>query len=250
MYYLDSQRGRDGSEIYRVKTNFNLPLKKDSQGNFKVKSGETLRVCMTSDFFLEEADAWRPEVWKMIHERSDVNFWLLTKRPERISGCLPDDWGCGYENVSLNITVENQKRTDERFPVLLAIPAKHKGAMAAPFIGPVDMEKYLQSGQIESVFADGENYEGARPLHYEWVKSLYDQCVRQSVPFSFFGLGNVFVKDHKVYHVCKAYQHTEALRSGLQYPSVEGEVRIQKKCAGCSRRNFCGGCRWCGRCAA
>ena len=27
MYFLDSQRDKDGSEIYKVKTNFNLPLK-------------------------------------------------------------------------------------------------------------------------------------------------------------------------------------------------------------------------------
>ena len=248
MYDLDRQRDRDGSEIYKVKTNFDLPLKKDRAGCYKVKSGESLRVCMTSDFFLEEADGWRPEVWSMIRTRSDVRFWLLTKRAERIRACLPGDWGEGYENVSLNITVENQRRADERFPILLSLPAKHKGAMAAPLIGPIDMEKYLQSGQIESVFADGENYEGARPLRYAWVKSLYDQCVRQSVPFSFFGTGNVFVKDGRTYHVCKAYQHAEALRSGLQYPPAAEEVRIQKKCAACSRRNACGGCRWCGKC--
>ncbi|WP_352404012.1 DUF5131 family protein [Kandleria vitulina] len=28
MYYLNSQRDKDGSEMYKVKTNFNRPLKK------------------------------------------------------------------------------------------------------------------------------------------------------------------------------------------------------------------------------
>ena len=93
MYYLDAQRDRSGAEIYKVKTNFNLPLKKDRQGNYKIKSGESLRVCMTSDFFLEEADGWRPEVWEMIRRRPDVRFWLLTKRAYRIRNCLPPDWG-------------------------------------------------------------------------------------------------------------------------------------------------------------
>lgn len=248
MYFLDKQRDRDGSQIYKVKTNFTLPIRKDRKGEYKIKSGSSLRVCMTSDFFLEEADEWRTEVWQMIKERSDVTFWLLTKRAERIQKCLPDDWGEGYDNVSLNITAENQKRAEERFPVLLSLPAKHKGAMIAPFIGPVNIEKYLKSGQIETIFADGENYEGARPLHYEWVKDLYDQCVRCHVPFSFFGVGNVFVKDEKVYHICKAYQHVEAMKSGLQYPAVPGEIKIQKKCASCPRRYSCNGCRWCGRC--
>lgn len=38
MYYLDSERGKSGGEIYKVKTNFNLPLKKDRQGNYKIKA--------------------------------------------------------------------------------------------------------------------------------------------------------------------------------------------------------------------
>lgn len=248
MYYLDKQRDRDGSEIYKVKTNFNLPLKKDRNGYYKVKSGESLRVCMTSDFFLEEADEWRKDVWKMIKERSDVNFWLLTKRAERIQRCLPDDWQDGYENVSLNVTFENQKRADERLPILLSIPAKHKGAMAAPFLGPIDIEQYLATGQLEGILADGENYEGARELQYDWVKDLYEQCRRHQVPFSFVGVGNVFVKDGRTYHICKAYQHVQALKSGLQYPAITGEIKIQKKCATCQRRNTCNGCHWCGRC--
>jgi hypothetical protein len=35
---------------------------------------------MTSDFFLEEADEWRPAVWNMIRERSDLRFVIITKR--------------------------------------------------------------------------------------------------------------------------------------------------------------------------
>ena len=148
------------------------------------------------------------------------------------------------------MTAENQARADERLPVLLEIPAKHKGVMVAPFLGAVDLTRYLASGQLETVFADGENYDGKRPLHYEWVKGLYDQCVQFGVPFSFFGTGNVFVKDGRAYSICKAYQHVQALRSGLQYPAVEKDVPIQKRCAACRRRNACNGCRWCGKCGA
>ena len=48
-----------------------------------------ISVCMTSDFFLEEADLWRPEAWDIMRQRSDVIFYLLTKRPQRVSQCLP-----------------------------------------------------------------------------------------------------------------------------------------------------------------
>lgn len=159
---------------------------------------------------------------------SQIQLWLLTKRAYRIRDCLPRDWSDGWDNVSLNVTAENQARADERLPILLDIPAKHKGVMIAPFIGKVDLETYLAAGQLETVFADGENYDGARPLHYEWVKLLYEQCRKYDVPFSFFGTGNVFIKDGKKYYICKAYQHVQALRSGLQYPAVEQEIPTVK----------------------
>lgn len=248
MFFLDGQRDKSGADIYKVKSNFKLPLKKDRQGHYKIPSGMTIRVCMTSDFFLEDADEWRDEVWDIIRRRPDVNFWLLTKRAGRIKDCLPWDWGEGWENVILNVTTENQRRADERIPILLEMPAKHKGVMIAPFIGEVDIAPYLATGQLEGVLADGENYDGRRPLHYEWVKRVYDACVRFNVPFRFYGTGNVFVKAGKEYHICKAYQSIQALRSGLQYPAISGEFPIKERCRTCRRNQVCSGCKRCGRC--
>ena len=71
--------------------------------------------------------------------------------------------------------------------------------MVAPFIGEVHLEPYLQKGVIEEVTAGGENYEGARILRYEWVKKLYEECVRNHVTFEFFETGTRFEKDGKVY---------------------------------------------------
>lgn len=115
------------------------------------------------------------------------------------SKCLPDDWGDGYDNVMLNVTTENQKRADERLPILINTPAKHRGFMAAPYIGPVDAGEYLRTGLIEEVQCGGENYDGARPCHYEWVKQLSDQCRKYDVTFDFIETGTVFVKDQKTY---------------------------------------------------
>ena len=199
MYYLDSLRDKNGSNIYRTKTGFKYPLSKYRDGSYKVKSGEMLRVCMTSDFFLEEADPWRDEAWQIIRQRPDVKFFLLTKRPERVAEHLPWNWGNGWENVMFNVTCENQKRADERIPILLDLPFKHKGIMCAPYIGSVSIKEYLPAGQIEQVLCDGENYGGARPCHYEWVKSLRDECVEYDVTFVFCGTGRKFVKDGKLY---------------------------------------------------
>ena len=119
MYYLDKIRGNSGAYIYKVKVNFYYPLAKNRQGEYKIKSGEQIRVCMTSDFFLKEADEWREEAWRIIKARSDVIFILITKRAERIRACLPKNWGDGWENVFLHVTCENQKRADERLKAVI-----------------------------------------------------------------------------------------------------------------------------------
>lgn len=263
MYFLDALRGKNGEEIYRTRAGFNYPLSKDKNGEYKVKSGETLRVCMTSDFFLEEADPWRDDAWKIIKRRSDVKFFLLTKRPERVASCLPKDWGDGYENVMLNVSAENQIRADERLPILLSLPFKHKGVMCAPFIGPVSLKKYLKSGQIEQVLADGENYDGARPCHYEWVRDLRDECERANVTFVFCGTGRCFVKGGKTYHLEGGLQSQQAHKSGLTFIGKKADYFLvdergviaeayqpyfRERCSTCGMRPICNGCSNCGKC--
>ncbi len=267
MYFLDEQRGKSGADIYRTKSGFTYPLSKDRYGRYKIQSGEQLRVCMTSDFFLEEADAWRDEAWSIIRQRPDVVFFLLTKRPERVRSCLPYDWGGGWENVFFNVSAENQKRADERIPLLLDLPFKHKGVMCAPLIGEIGIEKYLSDGQIEQVLCDGENYSGARPCHYEWVKRLRDECERHVVTFVFCGTGRRFVKDGRMYAIeSSELQSSQAYRSGLSYqgkpinfklknllgmpipPERLYEPYFGEKCQTCGMKPICNGCTRCGKC--
>jgi protein gp37 len=266
MYYLDSKRNINSSLITKT-NNFNYPLQKKRDHSYQIQSGELIRICMTSDFFLEEADEWRDEVWDMIRIRKDVRFFILTKRPERIKEHLPSDWGDGWENVILNVTCENQQRTDERIPILFDIPSKHKGIMCAPFIGPIHLEPYLQQGQIEQVICGGENYDGARPLHYEWVKELSDSCKKFNVTFAFIETGNTFIKDGKTYHIPnKSIQAQQAYLSKLSYigepiewklyDSFMNEItkeqlykpHFRKHCQTCGSRLICNGCSDCGKC--
>lgn len=268
MFFLDRLRDKDGSVIYRTQAGFTYPLSRDRNGRYKVRSGEMIRVCMTSDFFLEEADAWRPEAWEIMRQRPDVKFFLLTKRPQRVADHLPADWGDGWENIMLNVTTENQRRADERIPILLSLPFKHKGIMCAPFIGPVSIREYLPSRQIEQVLCDGENYDGARPCHYEWVKNLRDECQSADVTFVFCGTGRRFVKDGKTYKIeDSSIQSEQALRSGLSYQGKPLDFKLtdtwglpipanelyqpyfRERCECCGMKPICNGCSNCGKCA-
>lgn len=265
MYFLDGKRGIDTSLVTRT-SNFDLPLQKNRHGEFKLKPGMHIYVGLSTDFFVEEADEWRPEVWRMMRRRSDIAFRLLTKRAHRIRECLPADWGEGYENVMLSVTCENQRRADERLPILVDIPAKHRGFMAAPFIGPVDAGRFLATGKIEEVLCGGENYDGARPCHYDWVKSLSDQCATYDVTFNFIETGTVFVKDNRTFHIpSKRIQSQQAHRSRLSHHNGKPEFKLiipndslfgtelytplfREHCATCGSRMTCNGCSGCGNC--
>ena len=267
MFFLDAQHGKDGGNIYRTGAGFRYPLSKDKSGHYKVKSGEMLRVCMTSDFFLEQADDWRAEAWDIIRQRPDVKFFLLTKRPHRVAAGLPPDWGEGWEHVMLNVSCENQRRADERVPLLLHLPFKHKGIMCAPLIGAVSLAQYLPAGQIEQVLCDGENYGGARPCRYEWVQQLSEECRRYHIRFTFCGTGNRFVKGGKTYRIeSAAVQSEQAKKSGLSYAGKPIEFHLTDnlgipipkeelyvpyfgaRCEKCGMRPICNGCSRCVKC--
>lgn len=265
MYFLDRCRDKNGAEIYKTKSGFNYPLQKDRHGRYKVQSGEMLRVCMTSDFFLEEADEWRDDAWEIMRQRPDVKFFLLTKRPERVKDCLPKNSGGGWENIFFNVTCENQRRADERIPILLDLPFKHKGIMCAPFIGAVSIEKYLESGQIEQVICGGENYDGARPCNFDWVKALRAECVDHNITFCFIETGTVFIKDSKRYHLPKkSLQSLMAHKSGMNFKGKPIEWHLTdnfgipinpvykpyfgENCKSCGSKLICNGCSNCGKC--
>ena len=227
-YFLDKRYGRDTNEVVKNKSNFNFPVKKDRAGQYKLESGSFVRVCMTSDFFLEEADEWRKEAWDFIRQRPDVTFSLLTKRAQRIRECLPGNWEDGWDHVTFSVSCENQKRLEERIPYLLELPSKHKWVSLKPFIGEIDIEEYLATGQIETVLAGGENYLGSRPLHYEWVKKVHDACAKYNVQLIFGQTGNIFIKDGKEYKIHnRTDQMIQALRSGLHYPPTDIEAEVE-----------------------
>ena len=113
MFRRDALYGLD-SETVKKTASFRAAVQRKRDGSYKTESGESIYLCMTSDFFIEEADPWREEIWEMVRERRDLSFTIITKRIERFSVGLPSDWGAGWEHVTLCATCENQETAEER----------------------------------------------------------------------------------------------------------------------------------------
>ena len=172
-------------------------------------------TCFTSDFFVEDADKWRAEAWEMIRCRSDLHFMMITKRIDRFSDCLPDDWGDGYDNVTICCTVENQTCADYRLPIYRRAPIKHKIIICEPLLERIDLSTYAVGEWIEQIVAGGESGYEARPCDFEWVMDLRRICVENKVDFWFKQTGSKFVKDGKTYNVKRQFQHSQARKAGI-----------------------------------
>ena len=214
VYRRDGSVGRDASQVAKT-ASFDLPVRKDRKGAWKIPPGETVYAVMTSDFFLEEADGWRPEIWEMMKARPDLQFVIITKRILRFKECLPDDWGEGYENVEVGCTCENGEEAARRLPVFVSLPIQKRFVITEPLLGPVLLEPWLQTGKIASVTAGGESGEGARVCDYDWVLDIRDQCARCGVRFHFKQTGLHFRKDGRLYTVPRRFQMEQARKAGI-----------------------------------
>ncbi|KTS30484.1 hypothetical protein NS228_12800 [Methylobacterium indicum] len=109
-----------------------------------------------------------------------------------------------FPNIWLGVSVEDQRRADERIPDLLATPAAVRWISAEPLLGPVDLKNIqpqdraeldalrgmdfdqgLPCARLDWVVVGGESGPGARPMHPDWARSLRDQCAAAGVPYLF-----------------------------------------------------------------
>ena len=215
VYRIDEKYERESREI-KKNAHFDAPLKRSRDGRFKINSGETLYTCLSSDFFLEEADQWRRSAWEIMRLRPDVNFFIITKRILRFYEALPDDWGDGYDNVTIACTCENQKRADERLPFFLDLPIKHKEIVCEPLLESIDLMPYL-NGKIQCVSVGGESgeFDKVRICNYDWILKIRNDCAKTNTRFHFHQTGAKLVKDGKTYLIPRKDQHEQAQKAGI-----------------------------------
>lgn len=159
------------------------PLKWNKE---EISAGTRARVFCASmaDVFEDRSDLEEPreQLWQLIEATPQLDWLLLTKRPEEIESAVPwsDKWP---ENVWIGTTVENQKRANERLPYLARIPAAVRFVSAEPLLGELDLSEWLQ--HLDWVITGGETGPKARPTNPSWFRSLLTQCKSANIAFHF-----------------------------------------------------------------
>lgn len=188
----------------RVKWGKGNPRSRTSVGNWKqpkrwdkeaAKLGERHRVFCASlaDVFDSEvANEWRDDLWKLIEATPNLDWLLLTKRPEVM---LAETRRLGVtENVWLGVSVEDQIRAEERIPTLIETDAGVKFLSVEPLLGALDLSYWLTESivpQLQWVIVGGESGPGARTMREEWVAPIRAECEAAGVAFLFKQWGGV-----------------------------------------------------------
>jgi len=222
---LAGRVGYDADEPFRV------TLRPEKLGEpLRWKRPRRVFVCSMGDLFHEDVpDEFIAAVFGVMAEAHWHIFQVLTKRPARMaewcelaaarrrtvtwsSRALLGDLSNGpwpLPNVWLGVTAEDQKRADERIPLLLQIPAAVRFVSLEPLLGPIDLERQFAlidsngepyaprcdpggASSLGWVIVGGETGPGARSIvHPGWVRDIRDQCQEAGVAFFFKNWGGV-----------------------------------------------------------
>jgi len=163
------------------KRNFNKPWLNEKTFDTPLKWEPSLIfTCSMSDFFLNEADLWRPRAWDVIRRTPQHQWQILTKRPQRIKQCLPPDWGpSGYPNVWLGTSVESPNYYG-RIKQLVEVPAAIHFLSLEPLLADL---LGLPLDDIEWVIVGGESGSKFRPMQSEWAQRILALCQERGIPF-------------------------------------------------------------------
>lgn len=190
-------RGRFG---YPKDKPFKVTIHNDDKFNrpFKWRKHRQVFVCSMGDIFhIEVPFHIQLNIWKTIEVCSHHRFLILTKRPERMKYFFDMLYRSGTikppHNLWLGVTAENQKRADERIPILLQIPAAVRFVSIEPMLEEINLltlredlpppAHFFYLDHLDWVIAGPETGPGARECKPEWIRNLYEECWELNVPF-------------------------------------------------------------------
>ena len=147
-------------------------------------------VCSMADLYHESVpDAYIARVWQAMAAADRHTFIVLTKRAERMASWAAANPRLLRAHVWMGVSVESQRWAEARLPHLVSIPAAVRFASVEPLLRPVDLTDWLP--YLDWVIVGGESGPRARPMEYQWVRDIRDDCQDAEVAFFFKQWGGV-----------------------------------------------------------
>jgi protein gp37 len=124
----------------------------------------------------------RNRLFQLIEETPQLDWCLLTKRPQRIQPVVEQQWGAPLPyNVWYGTSIESGSAA-WRVRYLRELPIGNRTFVSfEPLIGPMS----IQLEHIDWVIIGGETGPNGRPMHPDWVDDIHLQATALGVPFFF-----------------------------------------------------------------
>lgn len=180
-----------GARRFFGQKHWNDPLKWNRWAGEK---GERRRVFCASmaDAFEDhpELQGWREHLWRTVSATPNLDWQILTKRPENVRRFLPFLWRVAPQtNVWIGTSVEDQEAADRRIPDLLLAPAAVRFLSVEPLLESVNLnlgrdtlDRFSAAPRIDWVIVGGESGSKARPCDIRWIRDVRSQCANANVP--------------------------------------------------------------------
>lgn len=169
-----------GQEKYR--NNFKLTTHPETlKIPYTWKTPKVVFVNSMSDLFHKDVPIeFIKQVFGVMNDNPQHIFQVLTKRGERLFNIQHElMW---TQNIWMGVSVENRKVIN-RIDFLRNTQAKIKFLSLEPLIAPLPN---LDLSNIDWVIVGGESGKGKiRPMKYEWVVDIQQQCDKNNVSFFF-----------------------------------------------------------------
>lgn len=171
-----------GQPRSRTKT-WGDPVKWNKQADaFFAEHGRRQRVfCASMADVFDNAvpQEWRDDLFRLIAATPKLDWLLLTKRVGNVRGVLPADWGDGYSNVWMGISVVNQDEADRDIPRLLTVRAVKRFLSMEPLLGAVNLTHLNEDKETNEVnclkpYTWEEEIENWRDTDQEWIEQFED----------------------------------------------------------------------------
>lgn len=126
------------------------------------------------------------DMWQVIRETPWLDWQLLTKRATLIERCLPADWGEGYDNVWLGVTVEDAEHGIPRVKALSKIPARVRFLSVEPLLeNIIPLIGVNEMSEIDWGIVGGESGAGFREMKREWAITAMNALEYWDIPIWF-----------------------------------------------------------------
>ncbi len=222
-------------QVTRTKTVFDFPLKYKQTKSDCWNGPPLVFTSSLTDVFHPAIDSYRNEMWDIIRKCPHLTFQILTKRPERIAHCLPEDWGEGWDNVWLGTSVgSNDGR--HRIEELAWIPAKTRFISFEPLHQFVDLS--FPSGSLAQydwaiIGAESGNDNGKyryRPCDLMWIELMTYELMERGIAVFIKQLGTHLSKELLMTdrHGGNIEEFPSYLRI-REFPGEKKNLKLQKK---------------------